>query len=188
MFAEWGTPETTPEVGTLAADQLPHEHLRNLYGYWAARIEGGQIPARNDIDPLDLKPFLPNLLILEQVPVGSRHRYRYRLCGTAITRIVGRELTGLALQDALPEPYLSYVILTHDLATEKQRPVYSETLYHDQGDFVNGMTYRIVLPLRAVAPRGPMVLVSQHWVRRGEKEDWGIDWRNARPITQLVYP
>ena len=193
MFAEWGTPATTPLVGSITPDQIPHAHLRDLYAYWAARVVDGRPPPRSAIDPVDLKVFLPNLLILEQVPAGARHRYRYRLSGTAITRIVGRELTGLSLQDALPDPYLSYVVSIHDLVVNQQRPVYSETLYHDLGNFVNGMTYRLALPLCAEPPRGPMVLVSQHWIRRsekaaGQKDDWGIDWRSAKPVTQIVMP
>jgi hypothetical protein len=71
--------------------------LRGLYRYWERKRARRLMPARTDIDPLDLKPLLGHLFLLEAHP--ARGSFRYRLAGSAIVEMVGRELTGLCLED-----------------------------------------------------------------------------------------
>lgn len=179
--------EITYSLGHVALTDIPDERLRKLADYWYSRRAGRALPSRDDVDPLDLPSgVLPNMILLDIVGSERYRRFRFRLVGTAIYTHVGRELTGLHIDEALPEPYLSYVTFTHTTAADQRLPVYSETLYHDQGNFVNGITYRLVLPLASDGETADMIMTCQFWVRRGDISRWEGNWRTVQPLTQIV--
>ncbi|MCH2396059.1 PAS domain-containing protein [Oceanibaculum sp.] len=179
--------ETTYSLGNVASTDIPDERLRDLAAYWHEQRGSNLLPGRDDVDPLDLPhKLLPSMILLDIVGSERYRRFKFRLVGTAIYTHVGRELTGLHIDEALPEPYLSYVSFTHATAADRRCPVYSETLYHDQGNFVNGITYRLVLPLASDHETADRIMVCQFWVRRGDKSRWEGDWRTVQPLTQLV--
>ena len=66
--------------------------LRDFVRYWQEKREGERLPARADIDPLELKPFMGDMFMLDVV--GEPKRFRYRLIGTNIVARVGRDSTG----------------------------------------------------------------------------------------------
>jgi hypothetical protein len=74
--------------------------LQRLYGYWNERRATRAMPARADIDPLDLG-FILGHLILVDVLCDPR-RFLIRVHGTELARRVGYELTGKVL-DELPQ-------------------------------------------------------------------------------------
>lgn len=215
-------PRYTLEVGECAIDAIPDARLRELARYWLARCgrdAAGErtVPDRAAIDPLDLPKLLPNLLLLERIATPETHReaaaaklgevpahlYRFRLAGTNVTHYAGRELTGRFLYEVLPEHYLQYVRLLNRLAREERLPVYSVGLYHDEGSIVNGITYRLVLPLRSKAGEAEpdIILACQFWRHRehddsrrtGSREEhdggwWSGDWKSVKPEIRLVLP
>lgn len=76
-------------VLTLA--EIPSRVIHLLYEYWLAKGGAeGRVPRRGDLDPAEMIEILPNLAIVEAVD----RRWRYRLIGTRITDIVGRDSTG----------------------------------------------------------------------------------------------
>jgi hypothetical protein len=74
--------------------------LQRLYGYWNERRAARAMPARADIDPLDLGFILGHLVLAEVL--GDPPRFLIRVHGTEITQRVGYELTGKVL-DELPQ-------------------------------------------------------------------------------------
>lgn len=87
-----------------AADLDPR--LRGLVGYWAAKAAGRCCPARADLDPLDLKPLLGFLLMVDVVRQektqdggDAAYRLRYRLFGTEFVFYHGRDLTDAWLDE-----------------------------------------------------------------------------------------
>jgi hypothetical protein len=50
--------------------------------YWKSKCRDGRIPYRSDIDPLDLRDLLPNLVIVDLS--YDPFRVRYRLTGTKV--------------------------------------------------------------------------------------------------------
>ena len=78
---------TQPETGT---------NIRVLQ-YWQSLADGGKLPARADMDPLDIPDLLPHLYLVE-----VRHDpldFRYRLLGTAIVERSQRDYTGQSIRD-----------------------------------------------------------------------------------------
>jgi len=78
------------------ASGLEYEGLGDLLQYWQ-RVGRGAVPSRADIDPADIPRLLSNVLLIdvERAPI----RFRVRLCGTEIDRLVGRNFTGCYLDD-----------------------------------------------------------------------------------------
>ncbi|MEL7048795.1 MAG: PAS domain-containing protein [Pseudomonadota bacterium] len=75
-----------------------------LYRYWNA-IRGSRLaPRRFEIEPSDIAEYLPETLILEIDPDGA---CRYRLAGTRLCEIYGREFRGTSFLDQWSEPDLT---------------------------------------------------------------------------------
>jgi hypothetical protein len=179
-------PRNTLEVADGPIAAVPDDRLRGLAHYWAARCINGRVPLRTSIDPLDLPALLPNIMLLERVEEAETDRYRFRLAGTDIARYTGRELTGQFIDQVLPDSYHDYVRLLNRVALARQRPVYSSSLYHDEGNFVNGITYRLVLPLRSGDTPPDMILACQYWQRRADDGAWIGDWRRVKPEIRVL--
>jgi len=64
--------------------------------YWRSKLVGDRLPGRADIDPREMKPFLPGLLLVDITL--EPFRVFYRLCGTEVARLRG-ELTGYYLDE-----------------------------------------------------------------------------------------
>ncbi|HWB49396.1 MAG TPA: PAS domain-containing protein [Stellaceae bacterium] len=81
-----------PEIG--------HPKLRRLYDYWDGKRQGRKMPARADLDPLDMTFIVGNVILVDIVD-RSPPRFRIRLHGTNLVQRAGYELTGKML-DELP--------------------------------------------------------------------------------------
>jgi hypothetical protein len=70
--------------------------------YWRSKHGSRKMPARADIDPIEMRAFLPHVGLLE-TPDGTSARpdYRVALAGTAIEAVLG-PLTGRLLREAVP--------------------------------------------------------------------------------------
>jgi len=70
---------------------MKHPSTRELYDYWQ-RLRGSRpAPERTEIEPSDIRRILGDTFILE---VASRNDYRFRLAGTRVCALYGRELKG----------------------------------------------------------------------------------------------
>lgn len=174
--------------GTVAG--LPDERLRRLADYWFARCSEDSVPARAAIDPVDFPDLLPNIMLIERVIEEGHDRYRFRLAGTDIAHYTGRELTGRFLDEVVPTDYYDYVRQMNRVALSRRQPIYSSSLYHDSGDFVNAITYRLIMPLTSTGQTGEpdMILVCQFWQRRAEPGPWNGDWRSVTPEIRVIAP
>jgi hypothetical protein len=71
-----------------------------FYEYWLAKGAGKGMPARADIDPLDIPQLLANVFLVDVVE-GSPSRFRFRLVGTRIAELEG-EMTNRFLDEFIP--------------------------------------------------------------------------------------
>lgn len=96
-------PELPPTLKTARLLEVPrHPLLLRLKDYWQAKRDAlGQLPGRNDIDPLDLRGLLPQLFLIDVLPLvdAAHHDYRVRLMGTALSDIYGDGHVGKRLED-----------------------------------------------------------------------------------------
>jgi len=117
--------------------------------YWRSKCAADRLPARADIDPLELDPsLLPHVVLTEVVQADGRRRFRFRLSGTAVSAAAGLELTGQFVDTLNPnKQYAAYIEGLYDLAIEARRPVYSESLAMAARAAATRTTRRIFCPL-----------------------------------------
>ncbi len=85
------------EAGRIERGTFVSDRLRELYDYWAARCAAGRPMPRAALDPVDLAPLLPNLMMLEVPADGGE--LRFRLAGDEIEDRYGRSLRGRRLSE-----------------------------------------------------------------------------------------
>ena len=106
-----------------------------FYDYWLRRSAGKPMPARADIDPLDIPRLLPNLFLIDVVP-GRPRRYRFRLVGTRIAELEG-EITNRFLDEFVPGAAGTAMARHYDDTVAGRVYVRRETLYWRQREHVN---------------------------------------------------
>ena len=79
---------------------IAHPKLRRLYEYWDEKRGGRKMPARADLDSLDMSFIFGNLILVDVID-GPPPRFHIRLHGTNLSQRAGYELTGKML-DELP--------------------------------------------------------------------------------------
>ena len=72
------------------------QRIRKLNDYWQAKAKG-KVPSRSDIDPVDVRVLLPNLMMVDVL--GQPPRFRYRLVGTRVAQYTGFDFTGRYLDE-----------------------------------------------------------------------------------------
>ncbi len=96
--------------GRWAADELlaePNPHIVRLSALWRTKAGSARFPSAGTIGPTELKAVLPDVHIYTVSPEAPR--YRIRLIGTRMTEHMGRNLTGLAV-DEIPSETLRRAI------------------------------------------------------------------------------
>lgn len=141
-----------------------HESLRTLYAYWDRKRDGRAMPGRSDIDPIDLKPLLPLLMLIDVVP--DERRYVYRLVGTREAEMRGKDPTGKPISEAYyaEAPGETAQVLDHVVKTCEPalfRGVYQPFASRTQSEEV------IYLPLSADGNAVNMIVVLGHiaWMK-----------------------
>lgn len=128
-------------AGAGCSAQLPA-----LYAYWDAKRAGRRFPARADIDPLELAPWLANVFLVEIDRSGDGPRFRYRLSGTAVDEIHNQTLTGKTPGDIKTPEVASIVEQQYEEVFASRRPRCDRlTLLGQDGSY---WAYeRLILPL-----------------------------------------
>lgn len=132
--------------------------LRQLVAYWDEKRAGRQMPARDDIDPVDIPGLLPFLLLVEVR--DAPRRFYYRLTGTWIDELYGSCLTGLYLEDLDDTPARAYWLDQYRRATELRAPISGTTSLDELKQDYNHCEW-VMLPLAAPKlPSGLIVLAG----------------------------
>jgi hypothetical protein len=83
-------------------EDIANPKLQRLYEYWVAKCGDRKMPARADLDSIDMAFAMGNI-ILADVVAGTPPRFYIRLHGTTLSERVGYDLTGKML-DEMPVP------------------------------------------------------------------------------------
>jgi hypothetical protein len=94
-----GTQAGFAPPGDMLGQDIGHPRLRSLYAYWTEKRAAYPFPSRRDIDPIEMREWLGNLLMVACEP-GVR--YRYIVYGTHFVEACGTDLTGRWI-DELPK-------------------------------------------------------------------------------------
>jgi hypothetical protein len=77
------------EIADHAGAQSPA--IAAAVGYWRAKAAARAMPSRAELDPMEMRSFLPKILIVDVTTSGD---FVYRLCGTEISDRNRQDLTG----------------------------------------------------------------------------------------------
>jgi hypothetical protein len=141
-----------------------HESLRMLHAYWDQKRGTRAMPARGDLDPVDLKPLLPVMTLIDVVP--DERRYVYRLVGTREVEMRRQDPTGKPVSEAYyaESPGETVQVLDHVVMTRQPalfRGVYQPFSTRTQSEDV------VYLPLSQDGETVNMILVLGHvaWIK-----------------------
>jgi len=118
LFSVSTTPEAIP-------DQRLGDKHRRLLTYWKAKRGRYDAPRRTDIDPCDLGPVLPNMLLWDVVASD----YRCRLAGTDVCHNTIGNLPGTMLSE-LPCPLIDEARAEFDAARDAGQATLVERTLH----------------------------------------------------------
>lgn len=127
------------------ADQLDDPLLHELYAYWREKCQGRRMPRRRDIDPSEVALLLPHLLISEVVEGGER--FRFRLAGTAVTRVLGRDPTGRLVDEVTEGAYRDFINGLHRTVCREQASLFAESPHLAGARGQHYYAKRLLMPL-----------------------------------------
>ena len=125
-------------------NRTEREELELVRAYWAEKRGDRLMPARREIDPLDIIPALPNVIIIEvqRDPVD----FLYRLIGTEVDKHSTQSYTGHKVSEIPHRAPPSTVWENLMMVTKEKTPSCQRVPYVGPGyDFTE--TRQVLLPL-----------------------------------------
>ena len=125
-----------------------------FYRYWEAKRQQAdgvarRMPAKRDIDPAEIKPFLPFIQIVDVVPDPDHplgRRLVYRLVGEMEIEVRGFNPTGRTVDEAAVGKESSDPLGNYNLVIDSRTPVYDwSKIPHPKGFLISQEC--ILLPL-----------------------------------------
>jgi len=142
----------------MTANPQSHPVLGALLRYWQQKRGTRILPARRDIDPLEMAPdLLPHLVLADLFDRGTR--VRLRLVGTTVVKRLGFDPTGRYFDAEMTGGWWDLVRGLHRLAYAERAPIYAES------EFTWGAGRRLearhlLLPLTQDGPDPAIALVA----------------------------
>lgn len=127
-----------------AINRAEREKLELVRAYWEQKRGNRLMPARGEIDPLDIVPALPNLIIfdVQRDPLD----FRYRLIGTEIDKHSSHSYTGYKVTEIPHRAPPSTVWENLTMVTKEKVPSCQRVPYVGPGyDFTE--TRQVLFPL-----------------------------------------
>jgi hypothetical protein len=128
-----------PTVAQLAPPQLAF-----LLRYWLDLAGDRSMPAASEIDPLQMRPALGYLILVDVVEDGRD--LRYRLFGSTLAAVSGFDMTGQLVSQHRASPYVvEFALATYRAVLTRREPVLTE---HGPPATIETTAWRrLVLPL-----------------------------------------
>jgi hypothetical protein len=120
--------------------------LGEVLDYWFSFFERGVLPSFDDVEPWQIKRALPYVWIWRRDQADDR--FYCRICGEQVNYIMGRNLSGKAVEEVLPP----------EMAVEAQnrwRRLIDERVAHHLVGCVYHFADRQVMGERLILPLGP---------------------------------
>jgi len=134
-------------------------HLAVVHRLWSSRRSAGRLPSRRSMDPLEMRPALGRIHIVEtesEDPLG----YWYRLWGSLVSLDGGRNYTNTFVAECEPKVYRDAVAADYATVVRTGEPSYQEV-----EAVLNFLTYqyaRLILPLAENGRTVTNLLVCVH--------------------------
>jgi hypothetical protein len=100
--------------------QLVVQGQRTLFDYWLEAAGSRQMPTRSDIDPQGVTKLLPNIGLIDVA--NGLEEAQFRLAGTKLHDIYGREITGQRVGQVFSGGQAEYWRRVHERILETGAP------------------------------------------------------------------
>jgi len=104
-----------------------HESVRALYRYWHSKRNGRSMPSRRDIDPIEMKPWLAHMMLVDVLP--TEPLFVYRLVGTGEVTQRRRDPTGKPVVEAFFASDAEEALKCYNEVVASRQPVFFNTPY-----------------------------------------------------------
>lgn len=136
--------------------------LRAAYEYWLTRSAGGtRIPDKAGFDPVDMRAFLANVLLIDKE--AATGRFRYRLAGTEICDVYGLEPKGRYVDEVLRGEYRDFLIGVYERVVREKVCIYCES-HLQVADGAKKHIERIICPMTTNGVEVDCLFIVQHYV------------------------
>jgi hypothetical protein len=147
-------------IELLSLDRIEQKPLAHLYQYWLHKRGTRFAPARADIDPLELKFILPQILVFDVLEGGLD--FRARIAGTGTYALHNADITGDLLSTLQPKGFSDAIMDHYRAIIAHREPTYSRTGYWE-GDYEAEAYHALRLPLSANGRDIDMILVGEDY-------------------------
>ena len=140
-----------------------HSSFAWMRDYLASVAPPGKLPGRRHIDPPAFGSLLSTVNLVDVVRAGTGPRFRFRLVGTAQTRMADREITGKFVEDAVLPEYVERILCNMRAAVARKAPVYDRfPMPHPQRGEID--SERVYFPLAADGETVDMLLILNNYL------------------------
>jgi hypothetical protein len=161
-----------PDASQPIRPDLADPRLAALYAYWDGKRASRPMPTRADLDPVEMRAWLGNLVLIDAMADG---RFVYRLYGTKFVDSFGLDMTGRSV-DELPTDQRERVRSDYEAvrATGQPRARLYTALFDKAPSGIRPPTVkaagapqvvtweRLILPLGGSSPSVGMLLVGAY--------------------------
>lgn len=119
------------------------------------------MPARTDIDPVQIPKLLPWIMLIDVE--GSGATFRYRLVGSEIANLVGASLTRKTVGSTVGGRYTEWLLGVYRTAVEQKKPVFSQSELAFGSHGQTRVVSRLMLPLSNDGSSVSMILNGQEY-------------------------
>ena len=151
--------------------------VRQLRDYWESKRRGRALPARADIEPVEIKSLLPDLIIADLFT--DPLRVRFRLAGTRVCDAFGFNIVGRWLEELNVAADIPFWVAQYGRMMTTQAPVYGRTT-GTHGDFELFRGNWAMFPLSSDGQRVDQCLEIEDWAKGSPTarfDDSTITWR-----------
>jgi hypothetical protein len=166
------------------SDFLSSDAIMRLFEYWRSKRNGRSMPARRDIDPLEIPWALSKIFLIDFEPPET---FRYRLAGEEISDVFGKNLKGCTLQDILSPEGCERVTERWMNLVETRSIIAMKGLVYLPADRIP-LGERILLPLAEI-PGGPVTglvgMTECEWISGPMTEEYKLADIELYPVAGL---
>ena len=134
-----------------------------LVAYWESKKEDDRLPARGDIDPIDIPKLLPHIGLIDVIDGGAD--FRYRLLGTRLNEVFGEDFTGQLVSETKQGEYGELLLDLYRSVVTERAPIVSESVFEYKGkEHLN--IHRLLLPLAKDGEEVDMIMFMNRFQMR----------------------
>jgi len=157
--------------------EVEHPKLQRLLRYWDDKRGARPMPARIDIDPLEIPDLLPHVFLID---VGyDPLEFRFRLAGTEVNKLFGEEVTGKATDEIGTTRLRPVFKEVYGEVIKTRRPAAATSTYEGHNRYL--VYARLLLPLSADGETIDMLLGCMLWLGTHD-----LPPERRRPRAELV--